>query len=113
MEKRTSKNWWILIALALLGNLGCLLLMGKDASMQATTQPYVQSRYALLNGPVLGTSQNLAPVVQNALFRIDTVTGQVWVLQIQIQDVSNPQVLKALFIPTSIKTVLPRYRTAL
>ncbi len=71
-----------------------------QAQDNTSTQNFTQSRFALIGAPVqVQATGNLGPVNMNAMFKIDTVTGQVWMLQSTIQSVSNPMVLSALWVP--------------
>lgn len=72
-----------------------------------TTVPGNNSRFQLLNGTVSVTSSSPNATTQQALFRIDGRTGDVWVLQMQINDPNNPVIVGATFVPVTITATAP------
>lgn len=97
MEK--FKFWSVLIAVSSISLLiGSFIAKADGDSSQSFT---MQSRYALLSGPILVRSENYEnPTTANAIFKIDSVTGQVWVLYLTIESPARPIILSARFVPT-------------
>lgn len=98
MEK--FKNYSVLIAVSSISLLvGSFIAKADGESSQSFT---MQSRYALLSGPILVRSENYEnPTTANAIFKIDSVTGQVWILHLTIESPARPTILSARFVPTT------------
>lgn len=81
--------------------LGGLWVPRAAADAPATSQAFdPSSRFALLAAPVaVRTRDGAGPVTQDALFRIDTRSGQVWVYQGCIHNLNRPEVLAAEWVP--------------
>lgn len=68
-----------------------------QADSNGGTQIFVPARYALVQGEVNVSTlqQNVTAdggFTQKAIFRLDTTTGEVWVLQLSIVGANQPQV---------------------
>ena len=103
------QRFWPAFMMVLVGafvlGFGGALLLRADGGGSDSSQTFGASRYALLNGEVMVSAMNtVGPIKQDAVFRIDTVTGQVWVLQMTVQSNNQPQVVSAKFVPTTILT---------
>lgn len=82
---------------ALVSSIATSLFLRADPD---STQTYGGSRYALINAPVLVTSQmDGNTTTANGLFKIDTATGKIWVLQMAIFSNQTPKIMSADFIP--------------
>ena len=73
----------------------------RAAADVQTTQTFDETaRFALMTGVVAtATLDGANPAVQQALFRIDTRTGQVWIYQGCIQNLNRPKVVSAAWVP--------------
>ena len=73
----------------------------RAAADVQTTQTFDQTaRFALMTGDVsTATRDGANPAVQQALFRIDSRTGQVWIYQGCIQNLNRPEVVSAEWVP--------------
>ena len=105
-----------------LGAGGIALLLGwfgmprAAADAPDTSQTFARSaRFALLAAQVsVRTRDEAGPVAQNALFRIDTRSGQVWVYQGCIRNLNRPEILAAEWVPVrdaSAETLRRQFRT--
>ena len=81
--------------------LGGLWVPRAAADAPATSQAFDPSvRFALLAAQVAVRTQDGGdPVSQDALFRIDTRSGQVWVYQGRIQNLNRPEIIAAEWVP--------------
>ena len=73
----------------------------RAAADVRTTQMFdPAARFALMAARVsVRTLDEAGPVTQDALFRIDTRSGQVWVYQGRIQNLNRPEIIAAEWIP--------------
>ena len=87
------KYWWMTALVAMLALAGVLGLRAADNNSQLFTP----ARYELLAAPVdvaliQGAGSAGAGHCRQAVFRLDAVTGEVWVLQMTIMGGNDPQV---------------------
>ncbi len=99
------RKMWLGLSAAALGvaALGIYATVPAGAAAE-DSQTFSPSRYALVEGEVnVGILQNpgAAGNVQKALFRVDTVSGQVWVLQLSVVAFNDPTVTSAVWAPVS------------
>lgn len=91
----------VVAASTVFGVMGTLKVRAEGESA-GSSETFTSSRYALLNAPVLVYSRsNDNEVVQDAVFKIDTMTGQIWVLQMSIVANNNPVIISANFVPVT------------
>lgn len=81
--------------------LGWFCMRGTAADTSGTSQTFGSpARFALLAAEVsVRTRDEAGPITQNAIFRIDTRSGQVWVYQGCIQNLNRPEILAAEWVP--------------
>ena len=61
-----------------------------------TTQSFTKSRFALETAEInVNMQQPYGKNTQKMLFKLDTSTGEVWVMQISTISITNPQILSA------------------
>ncbi|MBQ9788101.1 MAG: hypothetical protein IJW31_00675 [Lentisphaeria bacterium] len=78
---------------------GTLILQADDGTSQNFT---MQNRYALLAGSVLVQSEMTGDrTIADAIFKIDAMTGEVWILQLKIDSPQRPRIVAADFVPTA------------
>ena len=102
----TGKQWTGVAALLAVGAaLGVYSAIPAKAG-NGGTQIFTPARYALLQGELNVSMLQENPDVngndgsmQKAVFRIDTVTGEVWVLQLAIAAWNQPGVTSASWAP--------------
>lgn len=77
----------------------CVRGMAEDAP--ETSQTFGSpARFALLAAEVsVRTRDEAGPITQNAIFRIDTRSGQVWIYQGCIHNLNRPEILAAEWVP--------------
>ena len=87
-------------AVALLGA-GLLVSLPAHADNNTNSQLYPAGRYALVEGQI-----NIATVqqsgqnnTQKVMLKIDTATGQIWVLQLCVSSSNDPTVRSAVWAP--------------
>lgn len=80
-----------------------MLAVTVSAAESNGTQTFTPARFALLSAPVLvQTMTNQAQMLnQQAMFRIDTQTGQVWMLQVVVQSDVSPLIVNAVWVPVT------------
>jgi hypothetical protein len=79
-----------------------LLLLGFTAFSDDNnnTQPYKHARYALLSGEVNAAMFNgNNHHTQKVIIKIDTTTGQTWIMQLSVNSGNNPKVRDAVWAP--------------
>ena len=85
----------------LLAAAAVLLFIRHLAAENTTTQEFVPARYALLEASVnvssVLNSGNFDQGIQKTVLKIDTRTGQVWVLQLAVNGVGDPTVCSAVW----------------
>ena len=85
----------------LLAAAAVLLFIRHLAAENTTTQEVVPARYALLEASVnvssVLNSGNFDQGIQKTVLKIDTRTGQVWVLQLAVNGVGDPTVCSAVW----------------
>ncbi len=95
-----KKTVWIALGILLILGAALVLpnLYGVD---EGGTQAFSPARYILLEGEINVAMRNpgAAGTIQKAMFRLDTVTGRVWVLQMTVMGNNNPQVQSASWYP--------------
>ncbi len=82
---------------------GAALAVTAVAGEPESTQSFSPSRFALLSATVLvQASVSQEPLLnQQALFRIDTQTGKVCMLQAVVQSPSTPYIINAVWVPVT------------
>ncbi len=69
------------------------------------TQTYPAARYVMMSGLVDVASQaSDEPYTMHTITVLDTQTGQMWLLQAEVEMNNNPTLLSAQLIPTTIGT---------
>ena len=85
----------------LLAAAAVLLFIRHLAAESASTQEFTPARYALLEASVnvsaVLNSGGFNQGVQKTVLKIDTRTGQVWVLQLAVNGVGDPTVCSAVW----------------
>lgn len=75
--------------------------LGANSGNSNTTENYASARYALIEAEInisnVMNSGGLSNNVQKSLFKLDTVTGRVWVLQLALNGTGDPTVRSAVW----------------
>lgn len=92
---------YLYIAAALTALLGCFWLGAQND----TTQDFQQSRFALLSAELnisnITGSGGISNNVQKSVLKLDTKTGEVWVLQLTVNGTGDPTVRSAVWAKVS------------
>ena len=92
---------YLYIAAALGALLGCFWLSAQND----TTQDFQQSRFALLSAELnisnITGSGGISNNVQKSVLKLDTKTGEVWVLQLTVNGTGDPTVRSAVWAKVS------------
>ena len=93
------KTLFVIIAVMLIS--GAWYLGANTGNSMNTTQTYSASRYALLEADVnianVMNSGGLSNNVQKTVLKLDTLTGNVWVLQLAVNGTGDPTVRSAVW----------------
>ncbi len=98
-----KKKWFV--ALAVVGV--AMLAFGILSSLPVRadggdTQGFSPARFALVEGEInVSMLQQGGDNTQKVMMKIDTVTGQVWVLQLTVAASNDPQVNRAVWTPVA------------
>ena len=91
----------VLITAAVLAALFCCWLGAQGTG----TQDYVPARYALFQGNLsvsnVTNTGGFSHNIQQCVFKLDTRTGEVWVLQLAVNGMGDPTVRSAVWAKTS------------
>jgi len=86
-------------AMALLGA-GLLVSLPAQAENDENSQLYPSGRFALVEGNINVASVQEGQInTQNVMLKIDSATGQVWVLQLCVNGKNDPTVRSAVWAP--------------
>lgn len=79
---------------------GVLVSLPAQADNNGNSQLYPSGRFALVEGEInVATVQEGQGNVQKVMMRVDTATGQVWVLQLSVNSKNDPTVRSAVWAP--------------
>lgn len=96
---RKQMIWGGAAAVALLG-VGVLVSLPARADSNGNSQLYPSGRFALVEGEInVATVQEGQGNVQKVIMRVDSTTGQVWVLQLCVNSKNDPTVRSAVWAP--------------
>ena len=92
------KNWWIAATVALLALSGAWAL--KARASENDTQLFTPARYALVAAEVdvsliQGSGSAGKGHTRNVVMKLDSRTGEVWVLEMQLMGGNDPKVTNA------------------
>ena len=91
------------VAAFVLLTVGILPSLPARADNNANSQLYPNGRYALVEGEidVAQLQQGGRNSEQKVMLKIDTTTGQVWVLQLSVNGPNDPTVRSAVWAPVA------------
>ena len=91
------------VAAFVLLTVGILTSLPARADNNANSQLYPNGRYALVEGEidVAQLQQGGRNSEQKVMLKIDTTTGQVWVLQLSVNGPNDPTVRSAVWAPVA------------
>lgn len=91
------------VAAALLMGAGVLISLPAQADNNENSQLYPNGRFALVEGEinVAAIQQGGQGNEQKVMFKLDTTTGQVWVLQLSVNGLNDPTVRSAVWAPVA------------
>ncbi len=95
---------WVAVAAAGLGILALGVYSSIPVHAAGDSQVFSPARFALVEGSVnvgMQQSNGLQKSEQKAMFKVDTMTGQVWVLQLSVTASNDPTVQSAVWAPVS------------
>ena len=76
------------------------------------TQPYKPARFALLAGEVNAAMFNSnGNHTQKVIVKLDTTTGQTWIMQLSVNSGNNPKVRDAVWAPIKNNGQFSPYQT--
>ena len=90
--------WLVVLAATAGAVLTVIIFFPARAQAQgpATTQSYIPARYALETAEInVNMQQPYGNNTQKMLFKLNTATGEVWVMQLSTISITNPQILSA------------------
>ena len=98
-----SLIWFIVLTATASAVIAVIVFFPARAQSAQTTQTYRTGRFALEMGEV--NVQMLQPHganTQKVLFKVDTLTGEVWALQMSTRSYVNPQILSAQWVKVQL-----------
>ncbi|MGE4563527.1 MAG: hypothetical protein AB7F32_01530 [Victivallaceae bacterium] len=97
-----KKSIMLAVAAVVLGGVLAIYSANTAQAEANTSQQYTPARYAVINAVVqVQSSTDHGVNNQSSLFKIDSTTGQVWMLQATVQSMANPQILNAVWVPVT------------
>lgn len=94
---RSKMKFFLIAAVAA----AALLSVWLGAQSTGTTQNYSPARYALVQGSVtisnITDSGGMSNNIQQCMFKLDTRTGETWVVQLAVNGAGDPTVRSAVW----------------
>lgn len=91
----------LLLTAALIAALFCFWLGAQSLETGTGTENYIPSRFALMQGSLsvsnITNSGGISNNIQQCILKLDTRTGETWVLQLAVNGTGDPTVRSAVW----------------